>query len=207
MPTIRRDRRRLRLGAFAGASAAALAAASFAVAALTSSSSSSHTVASGSLTLTDNDNGSALIAITNGVPGQSSGTSTGCIKVTYTGSVSANLRLYATVTGTLAPYLTLTVTRGTDSAPSYKSCTNFSADSTNYIGSGAGVISSGLLSAFPTSYAAGLVDPTSGSPETWTQNETHSYKFVITLNNDSNAQALSSTTTFTWEARNLTGSK
>ena len=40
------------------------------------------------------------------------------------------------------------MTRGTDSSPSFASCANFTADSTNYIGSGAGVIYSGNLSAF-----------------------------------------------------------
>ena len=82
-------------------------------------------------------------------------------------------------------------------------CTNFTADSTNYIGSGAGVIYAGLLSAYPTTYGAGIVDPTSGSPETWTTSEAHSYEFVISLNNNAAAQGLSSTATFTWEARNL----
>jgi hypothetical protein len=44
------------------------------------------------------------------------------------------MRLYGTVTGSLGPYLTLTVTRGADSGPSFPSCASFSADATNYIG-------------------------------------------------------------------------
>jgi hypothetical protein len=160
------------------------------------------TFATGTVAITDNDAGGTMLSISSGKPGQPSGTSTGCIKVTYTGSLDSTVRLYATVAGTLAPYLQLTVTRGTDSAPSFASCTNFTADATNYIGQGAGVIFSGLLSAYPTNYAGGIVDPTSGSPETWTTNEAHSYKFVISLNNNSSAQGLSSTATFTWEARN-----
>lgn len=161
--------------------------------------SSGNSFAAGSVALSDNDAGSAMLSLANALPGNSD---TACMRITYDGTLDANLRLYATVTGSLAPYLTLTVTRGVDSAPSFDSCANFTADGTNYIGAGAGVVYSGLLSAYPSSYAAGLVDPTSGSPETWSQGEQHSYKFVITLNNDPAAVGLSSTATFTWEARN-----
>ena len=202
-----RRKPRILLFALLGVLAAAIIGGPVALASFLSSSSATHTVSTGTVALSNNNNGSALISLTNGIPTLASGTSTGCIKVTYTGSVDTNVRLYATVSGSLAPYLTLTVTRGTDSAPSYNSCTNFTADATNYIGAGAGVIYSGLLSVYPTSYATGVVDPTSGSPELWTQNEAHSYKFVITLNDNTAAQGLSSTATFIWEARNVTGSK
>jgi hypothetical protein len=168
-----------------------------------STSNGGDSFATGTVTITDNDAGGAMLALSNGKPGQPSGTDTSCVKVTFTGSLNSSVRLYGTVSGSLDSYLTLTVTRGTDSSPSFDSCTNFTADSTNYMGAGAGVIYSGLLSAYPTTYSAGIVDPTSGSPETWTASEAHSYKFVITLNNDPNAQGLSGTATFTWEARNL----
>ena len=158
------------------------------------------TFSTGTVTITDNDAGGFMLALSSARPGDSD---TSCLRVKYTGSLDSTVRLYATVTGGLAPYLQLTVTRGTDSAPSFDACTNFTADSTNYIGSGAGVIYAGLLSAYPTTYGAGIVDPTSGSPETWTTSEAHSYEFVISLNNNAAAQGLSSTATFTWEARNL----
>jgi hypothetical protein len=156
--------------------------------------------ASGTVVISDNDSGNAMLTLANAAPGA---TDTGCIKVDYTGTLSSNVRLYATVTGTLASYLTVVVTRGTDSSPSFDSCANFTADATNYIGAGAGIIYSGTLAAYPANYTAGLVDPLSGSPETWTTNETHSYKFVVTLIDDPAAQGLSSTAAFTWEARNL----
>lgn len=155
--------------------------------------------ATGTVIITDNDAGGTMLSLSSAKPGNST---TGCIKVTYTGSLDSTVVLYGTVTGSLAPYLQLTVTRGTDSAPSFASCTNFTADATNYIGAGAGVIYSGLLSAYPANYAAGIVDPTSGSPATWSTNSAHSYKFVVSLNNNPAAQGLSSTATFTWEARN-----
>jgi hypothetical protein len=111
--------------------------------------------------------------------------------------------LYATVSGALAPYLTLTVTRGTDSAPSFSSCANFTADATDYIGQGAGVVYQGSLSGYPTDYASGIVDPKPATPETWTTGEAHSYRFNISLDNNLAAQGLSATAAFTWEARNL----
>jgi predicted ribosomally synthesized peptide with SipW-like signal peptide len=162
-------------------------------------SSSGNSFAAGTVQLTDNDAGTAMLAMTNAQPGDSD---TSCILLTYSGTLDSTVRLYGAVAGALGPYLTLTVTRGTDSSPSFDSCTNFSADATDYIGSGNGVVYQGLLSAFPSTYATGLVDPTSGSPETWTSSEAHSYRFVVTLANDNGAQGQSATAAFTWEARN-----
>lgn len=159
----------------------------------------SSTVASGTVVLSDNDAGGAVISLAGAMPGNSN---TGCIAVTSTGSLASTVRLYATVTGTLAPYLTLTVTRGTIASPTFPSCTGFSADATNYLGSGAGVIYTGTLSAYPTTYASGIVDPKAATPETWTTNEVHVYQFAITLANNGAAQGLSSTATFRFEAQN-----
>jgi hypothetical protein len=154
----------------------------------------------GTVSITDNDAGGSMLALSAAKPGNSD---TSCIKVTYTGSLDSTVRLYAAAASPLAPFLQLTVTRGTDSSPSFDACTNFTSDATNYIGSGAGVIYSGLLSAYPATYGSGIVDPVSGSPETWTTSEVHSYKFVVSLINNPAAQGLSATATFTWEARNL----
>jgi len=159
----------------------------------------SNTFSTGTVLIGDNSGGSTLFTLTAAEPGS---TVSGCIKVTSTGSIGSTVRLYGASTGGLAPYINLTITRGTDSSPSYASCANFAADGTNYLGSGSGVIYSGTLSAFPAAYAAGVVDPTASSPRTWTQNEAHSYKITATLANNNAAQGQSSTATFTWEARN-----
>jgi predicted ribosomally synthesized peptide with SipW-like signal peptide len=170
-------------------------------AALSSTTSNTgNTFSAGTVIIADNDAGAAMLTLTSVAPGASD---TSCIRVTYSGSLDSSVRLYGSSTGSLATYLNLTVTRGTDSSPSFDSCANFTADATNYIGAGAGVIYSGTLAAFPGSYAAGIVDPTSGSPETWSTSEAHTYRFVITLADDNAAQALSATASFTWEARNL----
>jgi hypothetical protein len=156
-------------------------------------------LSTGTVVVSDNSAGAAVLDLIAADPGTSA---SGCVKVTYAGSLASTMRVYATVTGTLAPYLTLTVTRGTDSSPSFASCVGFTPDATNYVGAGNGVIYSGTLSAFPTSYTSGLVDPTSGSPATWTANTSHSYQLVVTQTSNNAAQGQSSTASFTWEARN-----
>lgn len=155
--------------------------------------------ATGTVVLSDNDAGGMMISLSNARP---SASSNGCIAVASTGSLDSSVRLYATVGGTLAPYLNLTVTRGTMASPSFPGCAGFAADGTNYLGAGAGVVFTGTLSAYPTDWAAGIVDAP-GSSETWTTNEVHVYRIAITLANNPAAQGLSSSATFTWEARNL----
>ncbi len=166
------------------------------------SSNTGDTLAAGTVAIADNDASGTLVTLSNAKPND---TDSGCITVTYTGSLAANVGLYvSSLTGSgLGAYVTLTVTRGSfsPSAPAFRSCTNFVADGTNYIGAGNGVIYNGNLSAFPTTYAGGL-EPTSGSPATWNTTNSHVYKFTVTLQNNNSAQGLTATAGFTWEARN-----
>jgi hypothetical protein len=158
-------------------------------------------VGAGTVKLSDNGDGSSMMSLAGAVPGN---TTSACIKVIYDGSLAANVRLYGTTTGSgLDPYLNVSVTRGIYNLPepAFKSCTNFQADSTDYIGSGAGVIYSGTLQGYADNYAAGLVDPTGGAPESWSTAEGHVYKFDVTLQNNFAAQNTDATQTFTWEAR------
>lgn len=158
----------------------------------------SNSFSAGTVAISDNDAGATLSA-----GSMSPGSSTsGCIQVTYTGSLASAVHQYAGTTGSLAQYLNLTATRGTQNSPSFPSCTGFAADSTNYVGAGAGVVYSGTLSSFASTYASyssGLVDP-----QAWNRNDAHVYKFTIALPSGapSAAQGLSSTATFTWEAQN-----
>jgi predicted ribosomally synthesized peptide with SipW-like signal peptide len=185
----------LALALAAGAIVATIAAFS------SSTSNSGNSFAAGTVTLSDNDSNTAMLALAASKPGDSD---TSCIRVSYTGSLPASVRLYGTTTGSgLDAFLNVTVTRGTISgSPTFDSCTGFAADGTDYIGSGNGVIYSGTLQGFADDYTAGIVDPTSGSAESWTTNETHDYKFVVSLADDDDAQGLNANQTFTWEARN-----
>jgi hypothetical protein len=152
----------------------------------------------GSVTLTDNDSGAAMLGLANAKPLDAD---TSCIQIKYTGTLGAGVHLYGAISGTLGQYLTLTVTRGTDSAipqpPTFDTCANFTADATDY-GNGPGVVYTGNLSGFPATWAAGIVDPTAS----WAQNEVHSYKFTVTVQDNNSAQGLTATAGFTWEARN-----
>jgi hypothetical protein len=161
------------------------------------------TVAGGTVALSDNDAGSAMFSVSGMQPGD---TSSRCVQVTSTGTLPSLVKLYGSVTGTgLGTYLTLTLTRGTVSSGSFSSCTGFSADSADLIGSGAGVLYTGTLAAFPTTYAGGVTDYTRPSvPEAWTANEVHAYRLTVTLQNNAAAAGKTAGATFTWEARNTT---
>jgi hypothetical protein len=149
-----------------------------------------NSVATASVAIADNDASTAVLDLSNARPG---GSDTGCVNVTYSGTTAANVRLYGTVAGTgLAPYLTLTVTRGTiPGTPTAGSCTGFTADTTG------SVVYTGTLSAFPSSSGTAIADASS-----WTASTQHAYKFVVTLPSGvaAGAQGLTATADFTWQA-------
>jgi hypothetical protein len=149
--------------------------------------------AAGTVLISDNDLGSAMLDLSGALPGASD---TSCIKVTYAGSLDAEVHVYGTVSGALAPYLNLTVTRGTDSS-AFGTCGSFVADPDG------GVLYDGPLSGFPTGWAGGIVDNLAGTPEVWQSSEAHAYRFVVTLADNPAAQGQSANATFTWEAQNL----
>ena len=161
-----------------------------------------NTFAAGTVVIGDNDSGSASLSMSNARPGD---TDTTCIQVTSTGTLPSLVRLYGTTGGSgLDAHLSLVVTRGSGAA-GFDDCTGFTADATDWNGLGAGVVYSGTLTAFPDSYAAGVVDPRPSAPEAWTTGETHTYRFALTVADNDLAQGKSFTQTFTWEARNASG--
>ena len=157
-------------------------------------SNAGNSISAATVAIDDNDGASAMHSLLNATPGSSD---TSCIRVTYTGSLAATVRQSGTVTGTAAPQLVLTVTRGTDAAPSFDSCASFTPDATNHIGAGPGVIWTGLLSTFPTTWAGGVVDPAAS----WATSEAHSYRFVVSPVDRDAAEGLASTFSPSWEAR------
>jgi len=147
--------------------------------------------AAGSVELTDNDGGSALFSVTEMVPGQSVN---GCIQVTYSGSLDPEVRVFgaATAGDGLEAYLDLTIERGDGD------CTTF--------GNSTAVWTNGVdgdLGAFvgaATDYANGVDNwqPTGGGAD-----DMIPYRITVTLQDDNNAQGLTTDITFTWEAQNL----
>jgi Camelysin metallo-endopeptidase len=157
-----------------------------------------NTITAGTVAIADNDAGAAMYSISNAKPGESVSK---CIKVTYTGTIDADVHIYTTSTiGSLGQYVDLTITPGTQTTPTFPSCTGFTADA-------GGALYSGTLQNFGStknSYATGVVDyPGSGTK--WTANESVVYQVTATLQSSAPDTAQGLTTgshTFTWEARN-----
>ena len=112
-----------------------------------------------------------------------------CIQITYSGTITpATIRMYATGSGTLAPYLDALVEVG--SGGSFGNCSGFTPTSVAYSGTLAGMFTS------HTNYATGA--PTFAAATTPT---TRTVRFTFTVQNDQAAQLQSATATFTWEAQ------
>jgi hypothetical protein len=161
-------------------------------------SNAGNTITAGTVAIADNDAGAAMYSIANAKPGESVSK---CIKVTYTGSLDADVHIYTTSTiGSLGQYVELTITPGTQTTPSFPSCTGFTPDA-------GGALYTGTLQNFgttKTSYATGVVDyPGAGTK--WASNESVIYQVTATLQSSAPDAAQGLTTgahTFTWEARN-----
>jgi len=157
-----------------------------------------NTITAGTVAIADNDAGAAMYSIASAKPGESVSK---CIKVTYTGSLDADVHIYTGSTiGSLGQYVDLTITPGTQTTSTFPSCTGFTPDS-------GGALYTGTLQNFGSTknnYANGVVDyPGSGSK--WATNESVVYQVTATLQSSAPDAAQGLTTgahTFTWEARN-----
>lgn len=157
-----------------------------------------NTITAGTVAIADNDAGAAMYSIASAKPGESVSK---CIKVTYTGSIDADVRIYTNSTiGSLGQYVDLTITPGTQTTSTFPSCTGFTADAS-------GAIYTGTLQNFGTtknSYATGVVD-NPGSSSKWAANEAVVYQVNATLQSSAPDAAQGLTTgshAFVWEARN-----
>jgi predicted ribosomally synthesized peptide with SipW-like signal peptide len=158
---------------------------------------SGNSFAAGTVFVDDNDAGAAMYTVSNQKPGVAT---TRCIKVTYSGTMAADVKLYTTSTvGAVADYIDLTVEKGSGN-PAFPNCTGFTPESTVYTGE---------LDDFTTaknSYANGIA-AFPGSQTQWNQNDTLVYRFTLTLQDDNNANGgatplSTGSHAFTWEARN-----
>lgn len=158
---------------------------------------SGNSFAAGTVFVDDNDAGSAMYSVSNQAPGA---TTVRCIKVTYGGTMAADVKLYtASAIGAVGDYVNLTVEKGSGN-PTFPNCTGFSAESTVY---------SGELDDFAAahgSYANGVA-AFPGAQTQWNQNDTLVYRFTLSLQDDNNANGgatplSTGSHAFTWEARN-----
>jgi hypothetical protein len=152
-------------------------------------------VTAGSVTIGDNDGGTALYSMGNAKPTDST---TSCIRVSYTGTLDASVKLYTPSTvGALAPYVNLKVESGTQTgSPAFPSCSNFTADETLF---------DAALSTFPTTSGTGLADNPGTSATKWVTNDTVAYRVTATLSASTPDASQSATTgahTIRWQAQN-----
>jgi predicted ribosomally synthesized peptide with SipW-like signal peptide len=157
-----------------------------------------NTFAAGTVYLADNDAGSAMYNVTGQKPGD---VTTKCIRLTYTGSLAADVKLYTSSTvNALGSYVDLSIDKGTMPAGAFPGCTGFTVESNVF---------SNTLANFTTSknsYANGIA-AFPGAQTQWNQNDTVVYRFTLTLQNNAAANGGAAALTtgshdFTWEARN-----
>jgi hypothetical protein len=145
----------------------------------------------GSISLTDNDNEQVLFNASGLEP--ASAPQRKCIQVTYgsSGTLKSSVRLFGTTSGALAPHLNLKVTRGSfASGAANTSCDGFTADAS-------GVLFDDALSAYPDSWADGIVDPRAA----WQAGDKAAYQLEVSLDDSDDAQGKSASQAFAFEAR------
>ena len=153
--------------------------------------------AAGTVYLTDNDAGSAMYNVSGQAPGAAL---VRCITVTYTGSLDADVKLYASAVGALGDYVDLEIEKGTGAVAFGAGCAGFSSDGTIYNDT------LGNFAATHTGWGNGLaVNP--GAQTEWVQNDAVVFRFTLTLQDDNaaNGGAVALSTgahSYTWEAQN-----
>jgi hypothetical protein len=154
-------------------------------------------ISTGTVALGDNDAGSAAFQVTNAEPGD---TFTRCIKVTYSGSLQADVKNYLRSTiSPLTPYLSLKMERGTQTTGTFPGCGDF------------------VAATGPAVYDGPFTNPTMPrSPETaiaelpvnktvWEQGDTLALRMTLSLSPTMPDNIQGSTTgdaTVVWEATN-----
>ena len=159
--------------------------------------SAGNTFAAGTVQIGANALGSFMYQVSDAEPGT---TVTKCTKVTYTGSLDADVKLYASSVGAVGQYINLTVTPGTGS-PTFPACTGFTADGA--------AIYTGTLKGFADTYSTydtGLADYP-GSATKWATDDAVVYQFTLTMQDDNGANGGTTALTtgahsFTWQAKN-----
>lgn len=167
----------------------------------------------GSVVLSDSDGGSALFDTTrDGVLGPLS-TRSSCIRVDYTGSLPADIRLSVTTPAaavtTLDPYLVMSIERGQDVTAGTTVAADCSAGFTstatptflyNTATASAGAdqtLTMGALKTAAPDYTNGLVVGTAIP-----QNTSLTFRITYFVKDDNSAQSTQTKATFTWEAQN-----
>ncbi|MGR6967496.1 hypothetical protein ACU610_23860 [Geodermatophilus sp. URMC 61] len=169
----------------------------------------------GSVVLADSDSGSALFTSTSSSDGalKPGSSRSRCIRLDYTGSLQADIRMYVgTPAGgatALDPYLLMSVERGTDVDKDTEvkaDCTGFAPtgpatflDSATHADAPSTATSRtlGHLRAQHRDHDTGIVVNPATAPNTYM-----TLRITYVLKDEDGAQSKQSAATFTWEARN-----
>ena len=155
-------------------------------------------ISTGTVALGDNDAGSSMFNVTGAKPGD---TWTKCIKVTYTGSLPADVRSWLSSTpGPLTPYLSLKLERGTQTTGAFPDCGNFAPASTDPVVYDNPFVNAGMPRSPETSLSVAPVDKAS-----WVQGDVLALRMTLTLSSsmpDTVQGATTGNATVIWEAKN-----
>ena len=149
-------------------------------------------ITAGTVEVEDNDSNGALYSIAAAKPNDPN---ENCIEVKYTGSLPAAMKMYRVpgALGGLGTYTNIKVEYGTQASPSFPSCAGFNS---------AGTLYDGDLPGFATTYAGGYA-ATPGVDGDWDLNETLVYRVTVSIDDDPNAEGLSTGAhALRWEAQN-----
>lgn len=160
---------------------------------------SGNTFAAGTVGIADNDGGSSSLYSVSGLePGQGVEK---CIKVTYNGSLSGEVRMYTDSSiGALGSQVNVQVTPGTQTgSPTFPSCTGFTPDA-------GGNLFSGTLASFASTHGAwgsGLLDDGPAATTTWATGDSVVYRLRVTVADDDTViNKTTGTHRFVFEGRN-----
>ena len=145
----------------------------------------------GAVTISDDDSNVAMFNATGLVPGS---TGSKCIKVTYSGNVTAAVKLYVSASsGTLNPYIDLVVEEGSGggNVGDFSSCGSFSG-STIYSGTLA------TMASTKTAFAGGVG---TFAPTAATQFKVYKFTYTLNASTPNNMQSATGSATFQWESQ------
>ena len=157
-------------------------------------------LSTGTVALSDNDLGGALMPASD-TELKLTDVRQRCIRVTYDGTLDADVRLYLTTPpGPLGPYLNVKISKGTQTGGSFPNCTGF-------VQEGADVVAGKTLTqlvADHSTYANGIAaNPGAMLGAPWTPtNRSLVYRFEVSINSSAAQGLQSSPIGFKWEARN-----
>ena len=154
-----------------------------------------NTASAATVSITDDDSGIALFNVTNAVPGV---VTTKCITTEYTGSVPAEVALYARTSGDLAPFVNITVENGTTTTPT---CAGFTPTTVQFTGT---LDALGAKSTFATGLGASAWHPKAAATIPAVSNDVkRAWRITTVLADNNAAQGKSASFDLVWEARNL----